>query len=211
MQPLLQAGNRVEVVWRARLEEHLGNFLVEPVTFSAARLMETPLALQGLQLAAAHLRLLPERDPHGGLYEMLGLILEHMDEPLAAGELLLRLEVMMLEELGFGLDLKTCAATGGHDDLVYVSPKTGRAVSREAGAPWADRMLPLPAFLASTGIRATSAEELAEAFRMTGHFFARHVWEARGITPPEARAGFIAIVTRETVVEERNFGKGVVS
>lgn len=211
MQPLLQAGNRVEVVWRARLEEHLGNFLVEPVAFSAARLMETPLALQGLQLAAAHLRLLPERDPHGGLYEMLGLILEHMDEPLAAGELLLRLEVMMLDELGFGLDLKTCAATGRRDDLVYVSPKTGRAVSREAGAPWADRMLPLPAFLASTGIRATSAEELAEAFRMTGHFFARHVWEARGITPPEARAGFIAIVTRGTVAENGISGKAIVS
>lgn len=196
MQPLLQAGNRVDAVWRARLDEHLGNFVVEPVAFSAARLMETPLGLHGLQLAASHLRLLPERDPHGGLYEMLLLLLDNLDDALPAGELLLRFEVMMLEALGFGLDLSCCAATGGSDDLVYVSPRTGRAVSRDAGAEWADRLLPLPAFLTSSSIRAVSCVEVADGFRLTGHFFMRHVWETRGLTPPESRAGFISDLLR---------------
>jgi len=197
MQPLLQAGNRVELVWRARLDEHLGNFQVEPLEFSAARLMETPLGLTGLQLAASHIRLLPERDPHPGLYEMLALILVHMDESLTAGELLVRLEAMMLEELGFGLDLGSCAVTGGREDLGFVSPKSGRAVCRAAAAPWAERLLPLPAFLMGSDLRAASPSELAAAFRLTGHFIARHVWEPRGLTPPETRAAFVGIVTRD--------------
>jgi DNA repair protein RecO (recombination protein O) len=196
MQPMLQSGNRVELVWRARLDEHLGNFQIEPLVFSAAGLMETPLGLNGLQLAASHLRLLPERDPHPGLYDMLLLILGHLDDPMTAGELLARFEVMMLEELGFGIDLKACALTGSHDDLAYVSPKSGRAVCRAAAAQWADRLLPLPGFLQAPAGRARSVADIAAAFRLTGHFLARHVWDARGLTPPEARAGFIAIVTR---------------
>ncbi len=196
MQPLLQPGNHVDLTWWARLDEHLGAFTVEPLGFAAARLIESPVALHGVQLAAAHLRLLPERDPHRGLYETLRLIIEHADDPLAAGELLLRFEVMMLEELGFGLDLRQCAATGATADLVYVSPKSGRAVSREAGAPWADRLLALPAFVNDTAIRAASYGDLDRAFAMTGYFLMRHVWEPRAQTPPESRASFLAAVAR---------------
>src|SRR5690606_7210193 len=128
---------------------------VEPLELHAARLFDSACAVYGLQAIAGHLRLLPERDPHAGLYETLALLLAHLDEPAAAGELIVRFELMVLEELGFGLDLARCAATGARDDLVYVSPRSGRAVSRAAGAPWAEKMLPLPAFLRrGSGLRA---------------------------------------------------------
>jgi DNA repair protein RecO (recombination protein O) len=196
MQPMLQPGNRVELTWRARLDEHLGTFQAEPIELNAARLFDAATAVFGLQMLAAHLRLLPERDPHPALYETLGLVLSHLDDPTAAGELAVRFELVILDELGFGLDLSECAATGTRDNLVYVSPKSGRAVSREAGEPWRDAMLPLPAFLGrNSGIRA-DGPAFEQAFRLTGHFFERHVYEPRGIGQPEARASFIAAVRR---------------
>ncbi len=204
MQPLLQPGNHVDLVWWARLDEHMGAFTIEPLGFAAARLIETPVALYGIQLAASHLRLLPERDAHRGLYETLRLIIEHFDDPLASGELLLRFEVMMLEELGFGLDLKQCAATGTRDELIYVSPKSGRAVCREAGSPWADKLLSLPAFVNDTAIRAASYDDLERAFAMTGYFLLRHVWEPRAQTPPDARGGFLNAVLK--VMSQRQAG-----
>ncbi|WP_182547372.1 DNA repair protein RecO [Phyllobacterium myrsinacearum] len=196
MQPLLQPGNRVDVIWRARIDEHLGMMQIEPVSFAAARLIEQPVGLYALQLAAAHLRLLPERDPHQGLFETLAIILEHCDDPLISGELLLRFEVMMLEELGFGLDLKRCAATGSDENLAYVSPKSGRAVSRDAGAPWADKLLVMPPFMISSKVRVASLAELADAFRLTSFFFTRHVWEPRALKAPESRDGFLTAVAR---------------
>ncbi|MEJ5079483.1 MULTISPECIES: DNA repair protein RecO [unclassified Ochrobactrum] len=202
MQPLLQPGNHVDLTWWARLDEHMGSFTIEPLGFAAARLIETPVALYGIQLAASHLRLLPERDAHGGLYETLRLIIEHFDDPLASGELLLRFEVMMLEELGFGLDLKECAATGVRENLIYVSPKSGRAVCGDAGAPWADKMLPLPAFVNNTALRASCYDDLNDAFRMTGFFFLRHVWEPRAQTPPDSRGGFLNAISRIVSLQE---------
>ena len=175
MQPLLQPGNRVDLIWRARLDEHLGLYQVEGLESHAARLFDSACAVYGLQTLAAHLRLLPERDPHANLYETLNLLLAHLEDPAAAGELIVRFELLVLDELGFGLDLTRCAATNAREDLVYVSPKSGRAVSREAGAPWADRMLALPAFLRrGSGLRADLAS-MEDAFRLTGFFFARHV------------------------------------
>lgn len=198
MQPLLQPGNRVDVIWRARMDEHLGMMQVEPVTFSAARLIEQPVALYALQLAAAHLRLLPERDPHQNLFEILAVIIEHCEDALIAGELLSRFEVMMLEELGFGLDLKRCAATGSDNDLAYVSPKSGRAVSRVAGAPWADKLLEMPSFMVSSSVRAASFSEVVTAFHLTSFFLNRHVWEPRALKAPEARDGFLGAISRST-------------
>lgn len=195
-QPVLQPGNRVELAWRARLDEHLGQFAVEPLDLIAGRLMESACAIHGVQTLAAHLRLIPERDPHPRLFEALALVLDHLSEPLSGAELLARFELMVLDELGFGLDLAECAATGGRDDLAFVSPKTGRAVSRLAGQPWADRLLPLPAFLDFASGRRADDASIADAFRLTGHFLARHVWEARGLDEPETRRGFIAAVLR---------------
>jgi DNA repair protein RecO (recombination protein O) len=195
-QPVLQAGNRVDLVWRARLDEHLGLFQVEPLELNAATLMQSACAAYGLQLLAAHLRLLPERDRHPKLYETLRLLLDHLSEPADAAELIVRFELLLLDELGFGLDLAECAATGSREDLAYVSPKSGRAVSRAAGAPWSDRLLPLPAFLKpGSGLRGDLGA-LEDAFRLTGFFFDRHVYEPRGINAPEARAGFLGTLHR---------------
>jgi DNA repair protein RecO (recombination protein O) len=196
MQPLLQPGNRVELSWRARLDEHLGIFQVEPLELNAARFFDSAVAVFGLQTLAAHLRLLPERDPHRTLYETLELIIGHLDDPVSAAELLIRFELLVLDELGFGLDLSQCAATGARDDLAYVSPKTGRAVSRTAGSPWRDRLLALPAFLGQGAGQRGSVSEIAEAFRLTGFFFGRHVYEARGMEPPQARAAFLSALAR---------------
>lgn len=191
MQPVLQPGNEVEVTWRARLDEHLGEFRLEPVQLRAARLMETATAVYGVQAMGALLRLLPERDPHPHLYEALQIILENLHDPADAGELFVRFELAVLNDLGFGLDLNECAATGVRDELVYVSPKSGRAVCRTAGAPWADKMLPLPAFLNASGKHAADSDSLAAGFRLTGFFLHRHVYEPRGIEAAAARDGFV--------------------
>lgn len=196
LRPVLQAGNRLELRWRARLDEHLGTFDVEPLELNAARLIESASAVYGLQMIAAHLRLLPERDPHASLFETLLALMPLLDEPAPAAELLVRFELLVLDELGFGLDLSRCAATGQADDLAYVSPRTGRAVSAEAGRPWHDRMLALPAFLRhGSGLRADLAA-LDDAFRLTGFFLTRHVYEPRGLSEPEARAGFRSALRR---------------
>ncbi len=208
MQPVLQAGNRVELVWRARLDEHLGMFQVEPLELNAARLLSSACAVYALQTLAAHLRLLPERDPHAGLFETLAIVLEHLEDPATAAELLVRFELMVLEELGFGLDLGSCAATGVTRDLVYVSPKSGRAVSRLAGDPYRDRMLPLPAFLNAGAGQRGDSDAIQDAFRLTGFFFNRHVYEPRGIEPPETRAGFLAALRREWARDRIEEGEG---
>ncbi|MDE1159230.1 MAG: DNA repair protein RecO [Neorhizobium sp.] len=191
MQPVLQPGNRVEAVWRARLDEHLGEFKLEPLHLRAARLMETATAVYGVQAMGALLRLLPERDPHPHLFEALDVILDTMDDPADAGELFVRFELAVLNDLGFGLDLAECAATGVRQDLIYVSPKSGRAVCGAAGAPYADRLLPLPPFLGEGAGTAANRETMAAAFRLTGFFLHRHVYEPRGLTESTAREGFV--------------------
>ncbi|EPE99111.1 DNA repair protein RecO [Rhizobium grahamii] len=191
MQPVLQPGNEVEVTWRARLDEHLGEFRVEPLTLRAARLMETATAVYGVQAMGALLRLLPERDPHPHLFEALEVILDNLHNPADAGELFVRFELAVLNDLGFGLDLTECAATGVRSDLLYVSPKSGRAVSRAAGAPWADKMLLLPPFLNSEQNRAADIDSLNAAFRLTAFFLHRHVYEPRGVEAAAAREGFV--------------------
>jgi len=163
---------------------------------NAARLFDSAVAVFGLQTLAAHLRLLPERDTHEGLFETLDAVIRHLDDPSVAGELVVRFELLVLEELGFGLDLSECAATGQRTDLAYVSPKSGRAVSREAGAAWSDRMLALPSFmLRGSGERADPVA-VDQAFRLTGFFLNRHVYEPRGIMEPDARSGFLAALRR---------------
>jgi DNA repair protein RecO (recombination protein O) len=196
LRPLLQAGNRVAAEWRARLDEHLGQFVLEPVSFAAARLIESRLALSGLQLLASHLRLLPERDPHPQLFETLAVILDCFDDPLLSGELIARFELRLLDELGFGLSLEECAATGSRDELIYVSPKSGRAVCREAGAPYAAKMLALPGFIRMNPGCSASVEELEAAWKLSGFFLARDVYGPRGQEPPDARSAFILAIRK---------------
>jgi DNA repair protein RecO (recombination protein O) len=191
---LLQAGNSVRTVWRARLDEHLGSYVLEPTRLRADRLMGSAIAAYGMQTLAAYLRLLPERDPHASLYRALETMVDHLDQP-GAGALLVRFELAMLAELGFGLDLETCAATGVAEDLIYVSPKSGRAVSRAAGEAWKEQLFALPPFLRGESESATGAE-IASGFALTGYFLERRVFEPRGIEFPPARAALMQALAR---------------
>lgn len=196
MQPMLQPGNSVHVTWRARLDEHLGTFQIEPDKLRAATLMETAASVYGVQAMASLLRLLPERDPHPHLHRSMAIILDAFDNPVDAGELYIRFEIAVLNDLGFGLDLSECAATGTREDLIYISPKSGRAVSAEAGAPWKDRMLSMPAFLRPESSVAADGEQLKSAFETMSYFLNRHVYEPRGLEPPTARDGFVQAVLK---------------
>lgn len=196
MRPVLQPGNSLSVTWRARLEGHLGQFRAEPLVERAGTLMLSRSASYGLQLLAAHLRLLPERDPHPRLYDPLTIIINNLDDHRIAAEMIVRFEMLLLDELGFGMDLTQCAATGNTEDLAYVSPKSGRAVSREAGLPYDNRMLRLPRFLSNRveGEPPVIAD-IEQGFALTGYFLDRHVLAPRGLSITEARDGFIRRVT----------------
>ncbi|MDJ0932260.1 DNA repair protein RecO [Breoghania sp.] len=200
MQPTLQPGNSVRLTWRARLDGHLGNFHVEGLEFRAAALMETPIGIHGVQTLAALLRLLPERDPNPRLYNALQVVLDHMDNAGLAAALLVRFELEMLNELGVGLDLSHCAATGVTHDLIWVSPKSGRAVSREAGASYATRLLPLPAFLhrleGTNETASATLQELTDAFRLTGFFLDRRIYGPRELPWPTAHEAFVTTMQR---------------
>ncbi len=201
MRPLLQPGNTVNAVWRARLDEHLGYYALEGTRLRAATMFGSPHAVYGITHLASLVRLLPERDPHEDIYETVESILDDFDNAGEAGVHLVRFELAMLTELGFGLDLSACVATGTMNDLAYVSPKSGAAVSRQAGEPWRDRLLRLPAFLqeGSASANSWSGQDLEDGFRLTGMFLLRNVLEPRGQGHSDARDGFIAAVTRPRV------------
>ena len=200
MRPVLQAGNFVRANWHARLEDHLGTFTLEGTDLFAADLMVAPTAIFGVQTLASHLRLLPERDPHPGLYRASRVLVENLEHPDIAASLMVRFELALLDELGFGLDLEACASTGQSRHLAYVSPKSGRAVSRDAGKPWADKMLALPPFLnrheAEWG-KVPDRVQINNGFALSGFFFDRHIYGPRGIKPPDERASFVRALAKE--------------
>jgi len=195
LSPVLQTGAQVQVIWRARLDGHIGVFVVEPLR-SRAGVLGDRLALAGLSSICALLQVaLPEREPHPALWAssipLLDALLSNADWP----QLYIRWEMQLLEELGFGLDLTTCAVTGSREDLAYVSPKTGRAVSRGAAGEWASRLLPLPAALLGQG--PADASEIAQGLAVTGHFLLRNLSPMLGSRPmPEARARLVDLLSR---------------
>lgn len=197
LRSVLQAGNGAVVTWRARLDEHLGQFNVEATHLRAGHLMNDSASLYGLLHLAGLVRLLPERDPHERLFEAMQIVLDHLDAPRVAASLMVRFELAILAELGFGLDLTVCAVTGATQELVFVSPKSGRAVSARAGAEYVDRLLPLPAF-ARDGFLGDSitTTQLEQGFALTGHFLVRHVYEPRGMATPNERAALLAAVLK---------------
>jgi DNA repair protein RecO (recombination protein O) len=199
MRPWLQPGNSARAVWRARLDEHLGTYTIEGTRLRAASLLASSHAVYGITHLASLARLLPERDPHEDIYEMLERTLDDFDDAGEAAVHLVRFELAMLTELGFGLDLSNCAATGETEDLVYVSPKSGGAVSRTAGEPWRERLLRLPSFLrAEDGAEVVfSDQDLLDGFQLTGLFLLRHVLEPRGQRHSDARESFIGAVVRQ--------------
>lgn len=178
--PALQPGNSLLLTWRARLSDQLGQFRIEPETLRAGDLMTSAVGLAGLQHLAFLLRLLPERHPYPGLFKALDVLLEHLEAADTAGALFILFELELLRELGTGLDLSACAATGRQEDLVYVSPRSARAVSREAGLPYHDKLLPLPSFLLD-GQRQPGSEltwaDVTQGFELTGFFIDRYLAE----------------------------------
>lgn len=203
MAPVLQIGTDLDVTWKARLEDHIGSFAVEPLKSRAGRVMGDRLALAGLSSVCALLSfVLPERAPYPRLQEqstaMLDLIGANPAWPLAY----LRWELALLEEMGFGLDLSACAVTGDADDLAYVSPRTGRAVSAEGAGPYADRLLPLPPALLGAGPGPMT--EIAAGLRTTGHFLTTALAPSLGDKPlPEARARFAQLIGRQVSPSSR--------
>ncbi|WP_339638838.1 DNA repair protein RecO [uncultured Sulfitobacter sp.] len=193
--PSLQPGAQLDLAWRARLEDHIGAFTVEPLRSRAAVAMQDRLALAGLNAVTALLSFcLPEREPHPALYRRTEALLDMLGQgdvwPLAY----LKWELRLLEEMGYALDLEACAVTGVTEGLAYVSPKSGRAVSDKGAGEWADRLLPLPTVLrGGTG----SDAEIAQGLVTTGHFLTAHLARDLGGKPlPEARARFIDAFSR---------------
>jgi DNA repair protein RecO (recombination protein O) len=201
--PVLQPGNRVSATWRARLDEHLGLYVAEGLDARAASFLSVPHALYGVTHLAALCRLLPERDSHPQIHAALDALLDGLLDLRRAGPNVVRFELQLLAELGFGLDLASCAASGRETDLIYVSPKSGRAVSRQAGEAWKDRLLPLPAFLGEpddqidVNCQDISPQDVADGFQLTGFFLVRYALEPRGLSLADARASFIAAVLRD--------------
>lgn len=192
----LQPGSQVAVAWRARLEDHLGAFAVEPL-HSRAAVLGDRLALPGLNAVCALLQFaLPEREPHPALHAASEALFEALAALQAGWPLAyLRWELGLLEALGYGLDLARCAVTGGHDDLAYVSPRSGRAVSRAAAGEWAGRLLPLPACLLGQG--GASAAELQQGLTVTGYFLQhRLARDLGGRALPQARARLVEALAR---------------
>ena len=198
MRPLLQPGNSVSVVWRARLDEHLGTYAVEGLKLRAATLLGSSHGVYGVTHLASIARLLPERDPHENIFALLEHSLDDFDDIGSAAVHVIHFELAMLGELGFGLALDNCAVTGETTDLIYVSPKSGGAVSRTAGEPWRERLLRLPPFLRQGEVQDDlTDEDLQDGLRLTGLFLLRHVLEPRGQAHSDARAGFINALTRQ--------------
>lgn len=195
IRPILQPGNLIRATWRARLPEHLGGYTVEMMEANGARVLDDASALSAIGAIAGLLRLLPERDPHPELYAATLHVLRSFSEPQVWPALLVHWELQMLQELGFGLDLSECVATGTDQDLVYVSPRSSRAVCREAGAPYADKLLALPAFLLDASAPLTDAD-LAAGFALTGYFLERDVQAPHGIKMPAARDRLLDLLSR---------------
>jgi DNA repair protein RecO (recombination protein O) len=196
LRPILQTGNHVDAGWKARLADNLGYFTVELRKGFAALLMEDAAALTALTSMAELTRLLPERDPHPNLFEVTQFVLGFLDDRPVWPALVVRWELALLEELGFGLDLGSCASTGQSTDLVYVSPKSGRAVSSKAGEPYKDRLLGLPTFLRNGVSAPVSAEDVAAGFALTGHFLTARVLAPRDMKMPDARGRLLTYLRR---------------
>jgi DNA repair protein RecO (recombination protein O) len=186
MRPILQPGNQITVNWRARLSEHLGMFQIEADDLTAGMVMEDRTALAGLNSACAiAVMALPEREAHPRVHEGFQLLLGAFDNPDIWPALYVRWEAGLLSDLGYGLDMSSCAVTGVTEDLTHISPRTGRAVCREEAAPYAPKLLELPPFMAGSG--KIEDGDIARGLALTGYFLERRVLWPIDKQLPEAR------------------------
>ncbi len=198
---VLQPGNQVAATWRARLSEHLGTLVCELERARAAALMDDAPRLAGLRSACAIAEVgLPERDPHRDVFDSTVDLLDAMGT--AAGWRLnyVRWELDLLADLGFGLDLSACAATGVTTDLAYVSPRTGRAVSVEAARPYRHRLLRLPRFMLDATLADADGADIEAGLALTGYFLERQMLDPHGAALPPARTRFVAMLARESTI-----------
>lgn len=199
---LLQPGNEVTARWRGRLPDQLGTFACELLQAHAARLIDDPDRLAALNAAAALLlATLPERQPHRDCHASFAALLRSLETATDWPRAYVAWECELLAALGFGLDLGRCAVTGTNQELIYVSPRTGRAVSRETGAPYQDRLLPLPGFLWRQGAPADPANIVA-GLVLTGHFLRHHVLESRGGRLPAARERLVERLRKRALSDD---------
>ncbi len=191
MKPFLQAGARTILHYRARVSDQLGSAQLEPVGEGPSALFDDRMALAGLSAAAAvAAAALPEREPHPGVFLAFEALTSALMLPEIWPAVFVRFEAGLLQELGFGMDLSKCAAAGGVDDLIYVSPRTGRAVSRKAGEPYKDRLLPLPPFMlsAQTGL---AVGDVKAGLDLTAHFLELFVFGPINKPLPPARVWLV--------------------
>jgi DNA repair protein RecO (recombination protein O) len=181
-----QPGNLVQARWIARLADQLGSLSAELVHPGAALAMDDPLGLAILSAACAVAEgALPEREPHPRVFEGLLHLIAHLPQGSQSLTELIRWETVLLADLGYGLDLTSCAVTGETAGLAFVSPKTGRAVTAAGAGTWTSRLLPLPAFLTGAG-EATPAD-WRDGLRLTGHFLERDAFGHHHRPLPVAR------------------------
>ena len=198
--PVIEIGNKVQVQWRARLSEHLGNFTIEPLQLNAATLMHERTSLVGLNAVCAMARtVLPERQAFPQVYAAFDVLIENMGDADIWPALYVRWEMGVLAALGYGLDLSACASTGANDNLTHVSPRSGRAVSASAAEPYLDKLLPLPPFM--RGERGLSPQDIHDGLNLTGFFLETRVQWGINQTLPEARAAMV-----ERLLKEREYG-----
>lgn len=197
----LQPGNLLSVEWKARLSDHLGRFEVEPVRAYASLAMDSAIALAALAAAAAvATACLPERERHTAVFDGFSVLMEAIagDDAELTAAVYVKWEMGLLQDLGFALDLTRCAVTGSREDLTFVSPRTGRAVTRATGAPYAERLLRLPPFLLGSQAGHPDAAELCDGLRLTGHFLLQSVLEPHGRDLPRARQTYVDLILRLT-------------
>lgn len=194
----VEPGNRVSVTWRGRLAEHLGAFSLETIHAHGAQVLDYPDRLAALAAATSVAQAaLPEREPHKATFDALEIFLNALendafcDNVCAWGSLYVKWEVGVLSELGFRLDVSACASSGVTEDLIWVSPKSARAVSRTAGEPYRDQLLPLPDFLKADGSIAQSLDDVLKGLKLTGYFLDRHLFSPFDKTMPSARGRLV--------------------
>ncbi|MGD1933465.1 MAG: DNA repair protein RecO [Candidatus Phaeomarinobacter sp.] len=197
MRGLLQPGNTLRVTWRARLQEQLGSYTTEPLTQRGATVLADRLALAGLTSSAALASaVLPEREAQPKVFDGTSIVLDALDQPDTWPALRVRWELGLLEDLGFGLDLSACALTGETDNLAYVSPRSGRAVTAEAAGGYKERLLPLPDFL--TGGGSASPRDVQDGLRLTGFFLEKRVFAPLDKTLPVPRIALAEVLASQS-------------
>jgi DNA repair protein RecO (recombination protein O) len=202
-----ETGNRVTADWQARLADHLGTLRCELLRGYAADLIDDPARLACLAAAASVAEAaLPEREAVPAVFAGLAALLDALNGDRSWRAAYVAWELALLAELGFGLDLSRCAATGGTADLAYVSPKSAQAVARDAGAPYRGKLLRLPAFLL-TGETVPSAADIGDGLALTGYFLDRHIFQPFGHKMPAARARFVDRMEQATTISGADPGK----